>query len=254
MTAPADEILHIVGYGDPGSGKSHFAATMPKPLTVFFFDGMGKDRPYLRRGTPTEMQEDAKGVPFREVLNKKGVAIIRLEYYYDTNPEDPHAARTFNSRIKRFVDEDMDDTRSLVVDSSTLLEICTRKDQQYRLNKRAKDPRQWWAAATDQLEELYMIQFAGLPVNIFIAMHISPDKDQVSGRMVFNPAAPGRLQTRLAGGYSEMYRFFARDDKESGERNYLIQTRSDSSYNAASQVPAPDPCENNWKALFAEVE
>jgi hypothetical protein len=249
-----DDYWHAIGYGDPGAGKSEFAASMPKPLIVFFFDGRGKDRPYLKRGTPTEITEGPNGVPFREVLSKKGKPIIRLEYYYDTIADDPHAGRTFTSRMKHFVDEDIDEYRSMSIDSSTMLEICVRKDQQYRLNKRAKDPRQWWAAATDQLEELYMVQFAGLPINIFVAMHISPDKDQVSGRMVFNPAAPGRLQTRLAAGYSELYRFFAKDDKETGDRNYLIQTRSDSSYNCASQIPAPDPCENNWKALFAEAE
>jgi hypothetical protein len=37
-------------YGEPGSGKTTFAATWPKPLLVIFFDPIGKDLPYLELG------------------------------------------------------------------------------------------------------------------------------------------------------------------------------------------------------------
>ena len=40
--------LHIVCYGDPGSGKSTGFATFPKPLLVFNFDPQSKSLPYLR--------------------------------------------------------------------------------------------------------------------------------------------------------------------------------------------------------------
>lgn len=44
--------LHIVCYGDPGSGKSTAFATFPKPLLLFSFDPATKALPYLR---PTEL-------------------------------------------------------------------------------------------------------------------------------------------------------------------------------------------------------
>jgi len=40
--------IHCLLYGDFGAGKTHMAATFPKPMLVLFFDGHGKDSPYLR--------------------------------------------------------------------------------------------------------------------------------------------------------------------------------------------------------------
>lgn len=45
--------VHALVYGDPGTGKSHFLASMPKPLLVLFCDGIGKETPYLKQGVPT---------------------------------------------------------------------------------------------------------------------------------------------------------------------------------------------------------
>ena len=41
---------HFLVYGDPGSRKSTFAATLPKPMLVWFFDQVGMDLPYIRNG------------------------------------------------------------------------------------------------------------------------------------------------------------------------------------------------------------
>jgi hypothetical protein len=43
-------VLHCLVYGEPGSGKTTFAATWPKPLLILFFDPIGKDLPYLELG------------------------------------------------------------------------------------------------------------------------------------------------------------------------------------------------------------
>lgn len=43
--------IHVVDYGDPGSGKSTSWATFPKPLLVFLFDPITKGNVYLK---PTE--------------------------------------------------------------------------------------------------------------------------------------------------------------------------------------------------------
>jgi hypothetical protein len=46
-------VLHCLVYGEPGSGKTTFAATWPKPLLVLFWDPIGKDLPYLELGLRT---------------------------------------------------------------------------------------------------------------------------------------------------------------------------------------------------------
>lgn len=61
--------IHCLVYGDPGSRKSTFAATFPTPLHVFFFDPFGKEMPYLRMGSPSELQVDERyDVYYRDVV------------------------------------------------------------------------------------------------------------------------------------------------------------------------------------------
>lgn len=40
--------INVLVYGDFGVGKSQFAASFPKPMVVFMFDGKGKDLPYWK--------------------------------------------------------------------------------------------------------------------------------------------------------------------------------------------------------------
>ena len=44
------QTLHVMVYGDTGAGKSTFLATLPKPLYVIHFDGLGKEIPYISTG------------------------------------------------------------------------------------------------------------------------------------------------------------------------------------------------------------
>ena len=55
-------------YGDPGSGKSTFLSTFPKPLLVFSFDPFGKEIPYLKHGQVVDAM-DERGTPVRQVFS-----------------------------------------------------------------------------------------------------------------------------------------------------------------------------------------
>jgi len=55
-------------YGDPGSGKTTFLSTFPKPLLVFSFDPFGKELPYLRMGHVVDAM-DERGTPVRQVFS-----------------------------------------------------------------------------------------------------------------------------------------------------------------------------------------
>ncbi len=43
-----DSVMHVLLYGEFGSGKTSFAATFPHPCLVMSFDPPGKDRPYVK--------------------------------------------------------------------------------------------------------------------------------------------------------------------------------------------------------------
>ncbi len=244
---------HWILYGDFGQGKSTGASTFPKPMLVYCFDPFGKETPYLRRGTPSELGVTDLGVPYREVVSKKGELLIRIEYYHDIEPTHPTAYATF---LKRMVDfqREYDQWKTVVVDSITFMELCSRKWNQYVLNPfpmyaAGKDMRQWFGGSTENLEEMLMMRFGALPMNVVIIAHVDEDKDEVMGAIVRNVNAPGRLRKRLAIGYSEVYHAFAQRGEDS-RVEYWWQTRPDRSYAASSQIGAPDPCPPTYSAIW----
>lgn len=243
---------HWLLYGDSGSGKSTGIATWPKPMIVFAFDPFGKETPYLKKGTPTGLSQDSLGTPFREVVSKKGELLIRLEYFIDAEPELPIAYPRFLKRIRDFQSE-YGQWATAVVDSITFMELAARKWHQYGLNPTAREPRQWFSGSTDLLEEMLMIRFGSLPMNVCIAAHVDEDKDEAMGTFVRNPKAPGRMRKSLGAGYSELYRAYAVRG-ERGDLEYWWQTKPDKQYSASSQIGAPDPCPPVYSAIWQPNE
>ena len=248
------EIGHFLLYGESGSGKSSGAATWPKPLLACFFDPMFKERPYLYmrsgkpRGVITRTVEGT--VPVEEARDDSGNLVVRIEHYLDADVKQPRVYAEFLSRMQR-IREDIErwQIKTLVIDSVTFMEIAARKEQQYRLNPTARDPRQWFAGSTDTLEEVLMVNLGTLPINVVVIAHIDEDKDELHGTMVRNPAAPGRLRKRTPAGYSEVYRAYVRRDGDD-ESLYLWQTRSDQFYNALSLFNVPNPSIQGYKELW----
>ena len=263
IITPTDVFYHWILYGESGSGKSTTASTWPKPMIVFCFDPYGKEQPYLRRGAALgELMQPEGGVPYQDVYNKKGEVIIRVEHYLDADPDDPKAYRVFRARMAVFHTE-YETWRTAVVDSVTFMELAARKYEEKVLNPMPSgrsiaakgegfDIRKWWAGSTNALEEMLMMRFGSLPMNVVVCCHVDEVQDIVEGTMVRNPNAPGRLRKNLAAGFSELYRtFITRNDE--GQRVYLMQTQGDNRYNAASQIEPPDPCEPHYAALFSNV-
>jgi len=251
--------IHVVDYGKPGSGKSTFAATFPKPLIVLAFDPRGKEGPYLRRGNISDELEGEVGQPLVWIESKRtpGLKLIQVEFFHDTEVTEegrykPTAYRQFLQRYPSLFQEVRDgEWKTVVVDTLTFMEIAARKLSQYDLDKSSREPRRWYAAATEMLEEALMCRLGGLRCNVVILAHVDSDKDEVAGRMVFNPAAPGRLRTRLGGGYPEVYASHMTRNEKTGEHEYKLQTRTDARYNASSVfLEAPDPCDPTYKALW----
>lgn len=242
------EPIHCIAYGDTGAGKSTFFASFPKPMLVFMFDPFGKETPYLKRGLaqPLELTDD--GGASRTVVSKKtGQTLIRIEYFLNPIPEDPTAYRRFRDRMSTFQDE-YDQWTTVVIDSVTFMELAARMEEQFILNPRSKEPRQWFAGSTSALEQMLMMRFASLPMNVCVAAHIDEDKDELHGNQIRTLSAPGRMRKRMPAGYGETYRLYV--VRENKVPVFLMQTRSDNLYSAASQIGAPDPCEPTYAALW----
>jgi len=251
--------IHVVNYGPPGAGKSTFAATFPKPMLVCAFDPLGKEGPYLKRGVVSPEMEGEVGQPLLVVESKRtpGKALIQVEYFHDTEVEEdgrykPTAYRQFLRRFSTLYQEIREGKwATVVVDTLTFMELAARKLSQHDLDKTSREPRRWFAASTDMLEEAVMCRLGGLRCNVVILAHVDSDKDEVAGSMVSNPAAPGRLRSRLGGGYPEVYVSHMRRDNKTGELRFSLQTRADKRYNASSVfLEAPDPCDPEYKKLW----
>lgn len=261
-TSTTKEPIHVICYGDTGTGKSTFGATFPTPGLIFQFDPLDKSGPYLRSGRPQERQEGEFG-PFRDVLmNKKDELKWRVEYFHDMEmgkigkkgrPDGISAYRRFRNRVDRLYDE-LDQWRTIIVDSTTYMELAARKFEQYVLNADAvgQGKQQWWAGSTETMEEMLMCVFANFPCNVVVIAHLAPDKKRVktgADNLVLSLNAPGRLGRTLPTGYGESYHAYVQED-DNDQAQFWLQTRSNDEFFAGSQIQAPNPCAPNYKALW----
>jgi hypothetical protein len=136
--------------------------------------------------------------------------------------------------------------KTLVIDSVTFMEMAARKWDQFVLNPRTEEPRQWYAASTEMLEQMLMMRLRGLPVNVIILCHVDHDKDELHGTFLRMPMAPGKLRGKLASAYSEYYRAYVAKDG-----THWLQTRTDAVWSATTRINAPNPCPPTWSAIWS---
>jgi len=238
---------HIILQGLTGSGKSSFIVTAPKPSLVYVFDAIGKDTPYLKAGPYTESRDEF-GTRVVEVQAPDGR--LRLEYYNDLDPLRSNAWERFRYRhqTRAFLDEGF---VSLSFDSVSNCELLARYYEMWVINPQAKDPRKWFGASTDRMEEALIVWTIDLPINIVLSCHISQERNEAEGTVLRVPAVPGRLAAKglLPACYSELYRTYVTAQAD-GSSAYIMQTRSDNNYFCTTQINAPNPCWNNWESLW----
>lgn len=245
--------IHVVLVGDSGSGKSTFASTFPGPMLVLWFDQLGKEIPYLRRAaTPDAIQEGQSHLLMPEtwINGHSPEHMIKIEHY---NRLDPRTYNDFEAFRMRMVNSDFsaEGWRTVVVDSATFLELAARKWQQLvGPNKDTREPRQWYAAATDELEAFLVMRLGHLRVNVVVVCHYDTRQDNVNGQFVHQPKLPGRLSSTVPAGYSEFYRAYVMQQGPGQPGAHVLQTRAGAGYNASSQIQAPDPCYPHYDSLW----
>lgn len=284
--------IRVVDYGPQGTGKSWLAASFGRgyleghiggPLLVLMTDPRGKEAAYLdplvyrvKRGevlyeTGTEiLGQDSKGndlvVPFTNVSIRDQL-ITRIEFLHEESlefDEDKPDVVTgwtvlpkVRKRLNRLFREEMDYWGTVSLDSMTSLELMIRSYHQYVQNPGARGEarKQWWGEATSELERILCIRFASWRQNLVVICHTDKDKaaeEAGGGVLRYNPKLPGRLSGDLSSYYAEVYHSIAETSDE-GETSYMIQTRPSSMFTAFSNFcKAPNPCENDYDALWTE--
>lgn len=175
--------------------------------------------------------------------------IIRIEYYHDEDAQKPICYRRFSERM---VNIGREEWATIVVDSVTSMELAKRHEAQYKTLKGARDPRQFYAASKEGLEEMLMTRFGAMRCNVVVLAHINQTEDEAAGTIIYNPAAPGKLRFGLPSGYAETYRAYVKTKKDGNI--YLLQTEIDGDYSACTQIPAPNHCRASYKALWKNCD
>lgn len=259
---PDRPALHVLAYGDSGGGKSSLADTFPNPKLVCCFDAFGKDMPYLkgRHLVVGDLKLDGHGTRYREVFSRKGTLLKRIEYYHDTDwitPVEQHLKagtiikdmipNTYPKFMQRMagIQDDQPAWRTVVLDSVTSMEIAARRWDQFVINPNAEDARRWYFNSKDLLERMLLNRFSGLPCNVVVLAHIDPDRSEHQGVQRRMPMAPGTLRASLPSQYGEVYRVYA------DATGHWLQTRSDNTWLATTQIEAPAQCEPHYLALWA---
>lgn len=258
--------LKCLVYGEPGAGKTSFAATFSKPMLVWQFDPHGKDSPYMkganRKFLPASQVGDLQwwdfgngtGIFYRDVQHDDG--LVRIEYYHELHSfRQPTAAALFHMRLAMFHKE-YDQWQTVSIDSLTGLELVLRKEYEYKLlvnpeeTEKAKyDQRHWYGGSYHDLEELLAGRFPSMPMNVIAICHIHiKETGLVGDEVVKLLSLPGQLKKTAARNWQEYYRSFV-----AGER-YLLQTKSGNMYYAATQIEAPNPCDASYEALWGGWE
>jgi len=258
--------IHAMVYADTGVGKSTFAATFPKPMLVWFFDPHGKDLPY-RKGAQGEVLPDGglqsypimvgngqAELTYRDVQHPDGV--VRIEYMHDHDIDQPNVISLFRYRLAAFHQE-YASWKTVVTDSVTFMELAARKWEEKVMNPMTKfakgtDTRQWFAGSTDTLEEILIMRFASLPMNVVICCHIDERRNEISGEILRGPFAPGRLSKRgeLSAAFQEQYHMYTARNEQDGSMVRYVQTVNDGHWIATTQINAPNNCYPHYLSLW----
>ena len=266
-------------YGDPGVGKSEYAATymdyllkyqLPlKPMKVWLFDPVGKDMPYLKRGKPSAFLDLGDGTIARFVLGKDDIPLFEIEYYFDMDPQALGNKGALPSAYERF-QQSLRETEwskysAVCLDSLSGFRDAVLRFEQFKNNRTSNSGApahgmQWYAAAGLAIQNNVMSTIAYAPVHSFVPAHVDMKKDDLHGFFVYGVAAPGQLSRTMARAFSEVYYMQVRMS-ERGARQRVLQTETGpgvggdqkGDYIALSELGAPNFCTPTWEAVTQQM-
>ncbi len=235
--------------GRPGSGKSHLLASMPKPLLVLSTDPEEKLQPYFDRCGDLQHSVGQFGQPVILGLSPTtGKPIMQIEIFYDLEPATPVAMTALLARGEQLRSEvEARGIASVAYDSWSQGEYiawCRRAHGQFAISN--PDGRAVYNAAKDDLKPFMWSRLVPLKCNLGIAFHTEEKIVEEGGVSSFGIKAIGALRTELASILPERYRSVSEPDGTTRR----LWTKPDGRFDLCTLIDAPNPCANDYKALF----
>ena len=114
---------------------------------------------------------------------------------------------------------------SVVLDSiSEIAEICLQQEKMSN-----KDGRMAYGNMTDQVN--YLIRaFRDLPINVYMTAKLEKAKDEITGRIMFQPSMPGQKASQSLPYYFDEVFVLRSEVNDSNENVRFLQTFTDANY------------------------
>lgn len=265
-------------YGNPGIGKTFFAATMPKPMKVFLFDPPSKALAYRQEGFPGPIVRGPDESVFQFVYatqeerdqDQSGTgkgAIIEMESFVDRNPAGigtqrmPCAYERFQSSMIQHMNDDWKGFKSVVLDSYTFCELACVRLQKYKINpapggiEDSKHNQMQWAGQARHILQLdIMTTFPYLPCHGCVIAHVDDQRHDEQEKKLWGVAAIGRLVSLLPCAFGEVYFMYRKVNDKTQQLESWLLTETDGSYISQSHINAPNPCKPTWEALWTNYK
>lgn len=261
---PIRPLIKVCVMGIAGSGKTHFAATFPKPMLVLQCDSDGKEGPYVERGIVLAAPTYGDlAQPVTRVMSLKAPdrELIRIERFADRSYAEPDGFARLMSRIEIAAREaEAGQWATIVLDGYSLAHFLAKE-------MRARGPfiapfdtkkgeHKVDAFATTDIERLVNGWLtASLQCNVVLPCHVDEDRDETAGgTQLRNPKAPGRMRQGTPAAFPEVYRVYTVPQPD-GSLAYQLQTKQDGQFNCFSQkLNAPNPCYPSYESLWTNWE
>lgn len=266
---PRLPFIHLLLYGDSGSGKTTFAATfaalaqaLGKPMLVLAFDPPGKMAPYREVGVSGPVKDPTlaayyieQGIMAEDICDADGKTLVTIEYYLDPDPAKPVAADQIEARLTGF-EHDAPNWSCVIMDSMTFfMHACLRRAACRNPIPESKNQEidlTWYSSVKANVERLLKSQAVWWLTNIIAIFHTNTEKSEFADTLVRGILATGKLPSELPPGFDEIYRVkLVMGQKSGDEYRRVLQTRHDTIWAATSvTAKAPNPCEPHYDALW----
>jgi len=261
--------IHLLLYGESGSGKSTFWSTMIRyystnfnePSLILSFDPWDKATPYLELGTVQKCEEQyykTIGLEVDDVVDAKGNLIVRVEYYADPDPDNPTAISLFEKRMVGF-EKECRNWASVGMDSMTYFQRASLLKWK-KLNPLESVKQQtnisWYGGVAEDAGAAVMSRAAWWRTNVGVICHIDEAKDDLADfGVVRSVALAGKLSKRAPAGFGEVYRMRVVVSGKGEQYKRELQTQADTQWVANSLVAkAPNPCAPSYEALWGSAK
>ncbi len=234
----ADTALCLIG--EPGTGKTKFLGTLPKPLYVFDADkGMR-----TLRGVEGITYDTYRDAPF-------GMEVPKDSTLYKWG----HGWDAMTKKLRGFHTDCP--YASVAIDTVTFMQTLAKNSARLRAPaERGKEvmEKQHWGEISNMMNSMLDLLIM-IPGTIkVVTTHVKRDVNPINDNTEFVPLIDGNMQGRIAGFFDEVYytnRSLSADKKS---EIFTLQTRQSGLYKSArSRIGVPDGSPLEWNSIVKAV-